>query len=205
LHTILTADSNGIDRVAEVLVNGEIAIFPTETLYALGGNAYDDSVVAKIYICKGRPRSKPLSVCYSSFDKVYEDLEVDKKAEILAKKFLPGPLTMILKRRIGTRISKLCSFKFETVGIRIPANKVAIDLLKKLPFPLTAPSANQSSQPSAITADQASDSLKTEKDLIVLDGGKCSVGIESTIVDLIQNKIIRIGAIPPEEIISIID
>jgi L-threonylcarbamoyladenylate synthase len=141
-----------------------------------------------------------LSVCYPNFEKASEDVEISDKAFVLSKKFLPGPLTIILKRRSSSKLSQLCSAGLETIGVRVPSNQVAAKLLSQLPFPLAAPSANKSSRPNSTTAQQVSDSLKDNKNLIILDGGPCSIGIESTIIDLVENKIIRVGAISAAEI-----
>ncbi|MDR0632439.1 MAG: threonylcarbamoyl-AMP synthase [Holosporaceae bacterium] len=202
MHEILAPTDESIKYVADVLVRGGVAAFPTETVYGLGGNAHCDKSISEIFLRKGRPESKPLNICYSSFEKVFDDVEINDRALVLAKKFLPGPLTIVLKRRSSSKLSQLCTGGLETMGVRIPSDPVAAKLLAQLPFPLAAPSANKSACPSSITAQQVSDSLKDNKNLIILDGGPCSIGIESTIVDLVENKIIRIGAISATEIES---
>ena len=201
---IITADSAGVlDFACEILRNDGLVAFPTETVYGLGGNAYSDKAVAEIFRCKKRPSINPVSVCYSSFFKASRDVEINAKAELLAKKFLPGALTIVLKKRTDSKISPLCSAGRNTVGIRVPDNPTALSLLEKLDFPLAAPSANRSSELSTTTAQSVCESLKNCEDLVILDGGDCNLGIESTIVDLSEEnhpKILRKGAISQEEI-----
>jgi L-threonylcarbamoyladenylate synthase len=188
---------------ANALKDGKIVAFPTETVYGLGGNAYDDAVVSKIFQCKGRSGIKPLSICYPSFESASDDVEFDDRAIMLAEKFLPGPLTIVLKRKTSSRLSQLCSAGLETVGIRVPMHSITLDLLSQLPFPLAAPSANKSGEPSPITARQVSESLKDAENLVILDGGTCSVGTASAVVDLFNNRIIRSGALDMAEIRNI--
>ena len=192
-----------LDFACEVLKSGDLLAFPTETVYGLGGNAYSDEVVAKIFKYKNRSPFNPVSVCYPSFYSASQDIEINPKAELLAKEFLPGALTIVLKKKVTSKISWMCSAGGNTIGIRIPNNSIALDLLKKLDFPLAAPSANTSSELSTTTAQSVSESLKNCEDLVILDGGPCNLGIESTIVDLSvenQPKILRKGAISQEEI-----
>ena len=198
---VITANNLGF--ACEVLENGGLLAFPTETVYGLGGNAYSDEAVAEIFRCKNRSRLSPVSVCYPSFSEASRDVEINAKAELLAKEFLPGALTIILKKRTDSKISWLCSAGGDTVGIRVPNNPIALSLLEKLDFPLAAPSANKSSELSTTTAQSVRESLKNCENLVILDGGACNLGIESTIVDLSeedQPKILRKGAISQEEI-----
>ncbi len=197
--------AGGLDFACEILRNGGLLAFPTETVYGLGGNAYSDETVAKIFQYKSRPSFNPVSVCYSSFCQASRDVEINLKARLLAEQFLPGALTIVLKRKIDSKISWICSAGEDTIGIRVPNNSTALNLLRKLDFPLAAPSANISSELSTTTAQSVCESLKNCEDLVVLDGGRCNLGIESTIIDLSvesQPKILRRGAISKEEIES---
>ena len=192
-----------LDFACEVLKSGDLLAFPTETVYGLGGNAYSDEVVSKIFKYKNRSPFNPVSVCYSSFYDASRDVEINPKAELLANEFLPGALTIVLKKKVDSKISWMCSAGGDTVGIRVPNNPLALDLLKKLDFPLAAPSANTSSELSTTTAQSVCESLKNCSDLVILDGGTCNLGIESTIIDLSvesQPKILRKGVISQEEI-----
>jgi L-threonylcarbamoyladenylate synthase len=141
-----------------------------------------------------------LSICYADLERACEDIEIDNWGRALAEKLLPGPITLVLRRRFGTRLSALCTAGLSTIAIRIPSNPIALHLLSQLPFPLAAPSANASGEPSPITAEQVSATLKDCADLIILDGGVCSYGRESTIIDLTNKKILRRGAMSEQEI-----
>lgn len=191
--------SKNIKAAAEVLERGDLVAFPTETVYGLGGNAYSDTVVAKIFAYKNRPELNPVSVCYPNLKAVPSDVEITKIAELVAEKFLPGPVTLVLKRRQNCRISLLCSAGLDTIGIRIPANTVALQLLSELNFPLALPSANTSGKLSHTTAESVAEDIGN---IAILDGGKCNIGIESTIIDCSGEKLIikRQGAVTIEEI-----
>ncbi len=190
-----------LDFACKILRSDNLLAFPTETVYGLGGNAYSDDAVFKIFQCKKRSQFNPISVCYFSFHKSLSDVEPTKEAELLAENFLPGALTLVLRRKNYSKISWLCSAGKNTIGIRVPDHPMALSLLKNLNFPLAAPSANISSKLSSTTALDVCESFKSE-DLYVLDGGICNLGIESTIVDLSgdQPRILRIGAISKEEL-----
>ncbi|MDR1551650.1 MAG: threonylcarbamoyl-AMP synthase [Holosporaceae bacterium] len=197
---ILPPSIENIALTAQALIGGATVIFPTETVYGLGGNAYNDNTVYEIFRRKGRPADKPLSVCYPDLARAKDDIDGNDIVLALMEKFLPGPVTFVLECRQSVRLSSLCLAGGHTVGIRIPANKIALSLLKLLPFPLATTSANKSGKPSPITAQQAAKELHDEKNLIILDGGECAVGVESTVVDLIERRVLRSGAIPAEQI-----
>ncbi|MDR3179298.1 MAG: threonylcarbamoyl-AMP synthase [Holosporaceae bacterium] len=198
---IVQPTTENIKSAAEQLAEGNMVVFPTETVYGLGGNAYNDTAVAKIFSCKNRPEFNPLSVCYASLELASADVFVNEEASLLAKYFLPGPVTMLLKRKPDARLSWLCSAGLETIGIRIPDHPVAQALLAHLPFPLAAPSANQSGKISPTSAADVADAMETES-LCIIDGGSCKIGIESTIVDLSGANpiIVRLGAVGKNEI-----
>lgn len=204
MHRIVTPSDQNITYAAQLLQRGDVVSFPTETVYGLGGNAHDDAAIANLFKYKDRPTFNPISVCYSSIEQSVEDVHLTELAKIIAKQFLPGPVTIILKRKPDSKLSWLCSAGQETIGIRIPDSPVAQKLLSKVSFPLAAPSANRSSDLSPTTAVSVSDSLKSNENLLILDGGKCSIGIESTIIDVSTDtpKILRIGAVGSDEIES---
>ncbi len=192
-----------LNFACEVLRSGGLLAFPTDTVYGLGGDAYSDEVVTKIFQSKNRSPFNPVSVCYPSFCKAYLDVEINSKAKLLAEKFFPGALTVVLKKKINSKVSWICSAGGDTLGIRVPNNPIALSLLERLDFPLAAPSANASSELSTTTAQSVCESLKSCENLVILDGGICNLGIESTIVDLSvesKPKILRRGAISQEEI-----
>lgn len=199
-----------INEAMGVLMAGGVVAYPTETVYGLGANAYSDKAVSAVFSCKGRTESNPVSVAYPTFDAAYDDVEVNDLALCIATHFLPGPVTIILRRKPTSKISLLCSAGTDTVGIRVPAHPVALDLLKHLPFPLTASSANKSGKASCTTSDMVAKDLK---EVLVLDGGKCPLRIASTVVDcsisfsgaanFIKNLIIRRqGVISVNEILE---
>lgn len=191
--------SENINVAVDVLLNGGLVAFPTETVYGLGGNAYSDSAVASIFSCKKRSEFNPLSVCYKNLESVANDVVITDYAHRIAEKFLPGPITLVLKRKIDTKLSLLCSAGLDTIGIRIPANSIALNLLSHLDFPLAAPSANTSGNLSHTTAEAVNEDLDG---VAILDGGKCNLGIESTIVDCSGEKLIirRQGAITANDL-----
>ncbi|MDR3187132.1 MAG: threonylcarbamoyl-AMP synthase [Holosporaceae bacterium] len=191
-----------LGRALDILFSGGLVAFPTETIYGLGGNAYSDAAVAEVFRYKNRREINPLSVCYASLEAAGDDVEINAHARALAKNFLPGPITVVLKRKKNSRLSWLCSSGLETVGVRVPSHDILQRLLVRLPFPLTATSANRSTEPSPTTAQAVSHSLKDSDELFILDGGQSKLGIESTILDLTSEKIkvLRIGAANLDEI-----
>ncbi len=193
-----------INHAKKVLESGGLVAIPTETVYGLAGNALDASVVTKIFKAKQRPSFDPLIVHTSSLDKAREFVEqVPEQAEILASRFWPGPLTILLKRK--PIIPDLVTSGLDTVAIRVPAHELTQKLLKELDFPLAAPSANPFGYVSPTTAAHVNQQLGSEVDYI-LDGGNCTVGIESTIVSFEETspKVLRLGGLSVEEIEAVI-
>ena len=192
-----------IDEAAALIKRGELVVFPTETVYGLGANAFDCDAVAKIFKAKGRPQDNPLIVHISSIDEV-KDIAVDIPSDFykLAEKFMPGPLTVILKK--SDKIPYAVTAGGETVGVRMPNNAYARELISKS-YPLAAPSANRSKHISPTTAQHVYEDLNGEISLI-LDGGACSVGIESTVLDLTSDvpTILRPGAVTAEMLLDIV-
>lgn len=165
---------------ASILSSGGVVVFPTETVYGLGADAYSDGAVSRVFEFKGRSYSNPLSVAYAKFEDSKDDVEITDMAYMVAEAFLPGPVTVVLKRRVSSRVSLLCSAGTGNVGIRVPAHPLALDLLSNLRFPLTASSANKSGRSACSTAEDAAEMLP---DIPVLNGGECLYRTESTIVD----------------------
>ncbi|MEG2274570.1 MAG: L-threonylcarbamoyladenylate synthase, partial [Clostridia bacterium] len=201
MQTEIVDAKDGIERGAELIKQGELVVFPTETVYGLGANAFDSEAVAKIFKAKGRPQDNPLIVHISSIYQV-EDIAVDIPAEfyILAQNFMPGPLTIVLRK--SDKIPSIVTAFGDTVAVRMPNNIYARDLISKS-FPLAAPSANKSKHISPTCAQHVYDDLQGEVALI-LDGGSCSVGIESTVLDLTTDTptILRPGAITAEMLLK---
>lgn len=173
-------DSKFIKEAAECIKKDGIVAFPTETVYGLGANALKADCVKKIFEAKGRPQDNPLIIHVASkeIDKYVKNVpEVAKK---LMDKFWPGPLTLILEKR--DIVPMQTSANLNTIGIRMPNNKVALELIKESGVPIAAPSANISGRPSPTTIDVCIEDLKGKVDYII-GGEKCDVGLESTIVD----------------------
>ena len=193
------APSSDIKKAADLLNKGELVAMPTETVYGLAANAFDDSAVAKIYALKQRPTFNPLIAHFYDTDAVKQVVEFNELAENLANTFWPGALTMVLPKHKDCKISQLASAGLDTLAVRVPSHALAHELLGVLDFPLVAPSANPSE---AISPTCAHDVASVFPDLFVLDGGECSVGLESTIIDLtgISPTILRPGGITKAEI-----
>lgn len=197
METVIVRAEEGTQRGAEIIKRDGLVVFPTETVYGLGANALSEEAVKKIFIAKGRPQDNPLIVHISSIEQVKE-LAVDIPDEFykLAEKYMPGPLTIILKK--SDKVPYVVTAGGETVGIRMPKNAYTRELISKS-FPLAAPSANKSKHISPTTAEHVFEDLKGEVELI-LDDGPCNVGIESTVLDLTCETptILRPGAVTAE-------
>ncbi len=201
------ADAAGIGNAIEVLRNGGLVAFPTETVYGLGADARDERAVARIFAAKGRPSFNPLIVHVKSTEAVLEHAEMDERAHLLARHFWPGALTLVLKRRDDTTLSKLVSAGLDSVAMRVPDHNVSNQLLGVSEIPLAAPSANRSGKISPTQAHHVSDSLGQNVDLI-LDGGPTEIGVESTILDLSDSTkvtLLRPGGVSAEEIEAVLD
>ena len=177
------------------LKKGNVVGLPTETVYGLGGNAYSKVAVKKIYYLKKRPKKNPLIVHYLNFKDADKDVVFNKDFYNLYKKFCPGPITFILKKKDKSKIQSLVTAKLNTVAIRFPSHKTTRSVLKRLNFPLAMPSANLSSGISPVNAQDVSDEFG-KKIKIIVNSGNSKIGIESTVVSLIgKPKILRPGII----------
>lgn len=188
-------DYDGLLKAAEILRAGGLVAFPTETVYGLGANAFLGEAVVKIFVAKGRPQDNPLIVHVSSMEMLDECAEVpDERIYKVMEELWPGPLTVVLPKREG--IPDQVTAGLNTVGIRMPDNKIALELIRLAGVPVAAPSANISGKPSPTEARHVIDDLFGKVDVII-DGGKCSFGLESTVVDFSGGKplILRPGAV----------
>ena len=170
-------------QAGRLLREGDLVAFPTETVYGLGADATSDRAVARIFAAKERPRFNPLIVHVATVADAEGEVEVDARVRTLAQAFWPGPLTLVLKRRPGSRLSLLVSAGLDTVAVRAPDHAVAQALIRAAGLPIAAPSANRFGHVSPTTAAHVADGLGGRLSLI-LDGGPCRCGIESTILDL---------------------
>ncbi len=178
---VLPANAENISRAAKVIRDGGLVAFPTETVYGLGANALDLLAVASIFEAKQRPSFDPLIIHISEFSMLDQLAESNDIAKILADAFWPGPLTLVLKKK--EIVPDLVSSGLDTVGLRIPNNKIALRLLQEAGVPIAAPSANPFGYLSPTNAQHVYEQLNGRVD-IILDGGDCKVGVESTIVSL---------------------
>ena len=178
----LSMTAAAIAEAADLIRAGRLVAFPTETVYGLGANALDAAAVERIFVAKGRPKTSPLIVHVATIEMARElALTWPADADTLASAFWPGPLTLVLPKR--TAIPDIVTAGLGTVGLRMPAHPVALELLRAAERPIAAPSANRFTELSPVTADHVRASLGEAVDMI-LDGGTCSVGIESTVLSL---------------------
>lgn len=191
-----------LEKVKVLLDNGSTVAIPTETVYGLAANGRNPEAISKIYLAKQRPLSNPLILHYKDAKAAFNDvLNVPKNAKILAEKFWPGPLTMLLEKK--SLVPDAVTAGKPRVAVRVPAHKTCQQLLQKLSYPVAAPSANIYGRISPTCVDHVKDQLNTRIPYI-LDGGPCSKGIESTIIGFDQEKIMiyRLGSVTIEDILS---
>ena len=184
-----------IKKAQKLLIKRECVAIPTETVYGLAANAYSDIACKKIYKLKKRPKNNPLIVHYLNNQILKNDCNFNNDFIKLYKKFCPGPITFILNLKKNSKISKIVTNKKNTLAVRFPKHPITRNLLKNINFPLAAPSANLSSKISAVSSDDVRDDFG-KKVKYVLEGGKSSIGLESTIIDIRKKpKILRLGGL----------
>lgn len=201
---IYLPDEEGIRLAAKEILQGEVVGMPTETVYGLAANAFDDSAILKIFKAKGRPQDNPLIVHIADFEMIHQVAkQVSDTAQKLVDAFWPGPLTMILPK--SERISDTVSAGLQTVGIRMPSHPVARELIRACGVPLAAPSANVSGKPSTTTAEHVYYDLNG-KIGVILDGGESAVGLESTVAVVEEDavRILRPGGITVEDFLTVV-
>lgn len=198
---LLPGDSTGINRAAALLRAGRLVAIPTETVYGLAGDAHSDRAVASIFAAKNRPRFNPLIVHLASNAQAERLARLNRPARVLAECFWPGPLTLVLPLRPDSGLSKLVTAGLETVALRLPAHPLARALLKRAGLPLAAPSANPSGRISPTRPEHVLTWLDG-RIAAVLDGGACTVGLESTIIDATgpTPRLLRAGGLAAETI-----
>ncbi|WP_323795086.1 L-threonylcarbamoyladenylate synthase [Nisaea sp.] len=196
---VLKPTDAALYEAAATLAAGELVAFPTETVYGLGGDATSDTAVAKIFEAKARPSFNPLISHVPDLDAAFMLGDFNERARAVAEAFWPGPMTLVVRRRDNCPISLLASAGLDTIAIRVPAHPLAAELLRAVGRPIAAPSANPSGRVSPTTAEHVLAGL-AGKVSIILDGGPCSVGLESTVLDLSGNvlSILRPGAVTAE-------
>jgi len=189
----MNKDLSNIKKSKMLLDKGECVAIPTETVYGLAANAYSDKATSKIFTLKKRPKKNPLIVHYANLKMLKNDCDLNKNFKYLFKKFGPGPITFILRLKKNSKISKNVTNDNKTLAVRFPKHILARKLLKKINYPLAAPSANISTKISPVTKEDVLDEFG-KKIKYVLDGGRSKIGLESTIVSLINKpQILRLG------------
>ena len=186
--------------VCNLIRNGELVIFPTETVYGIGANALDENAVGKIFIAKGRPSDNPLIVHIADRNKIEEVAQdITEMEQILIDAFMPGPFTIILKRR--PEVPDIVTAGLDTVAVRMPDNIIARGLIQFSGVPIAAPSANISGKPSGTSVEDIRAELEGKVSAII-DGGETEIGLESTVVKVVDEVpvILRPGKITPEDI-----
>ncbi len=187
--------NNNLTKAKIIVDNGGVVAVPTETVYGLAANAYNNKAIQKIYGLKRRPSRNPLIVHFKNIESIKKEAVINKNFLKLVKKFSPGPLTYILKKKKISKISKLANKGLDTIAVRIPKEKNIIKLLSILKYPLAAPSANKSKSLSPTTAKHVAEEFGKSVKMII-DGGVCKIGIESTVIDLTTKpKILREGGL----------
>jgi len=201
----LTDDAAGIARAADLLRHGQLVAFATETVYGLGADATDGAAVAAIFTAKGRPHFNPLICHYPHAPAAFAHVEGPALARALADAFWPGPLTLVLPRRVTCPISLLAGAGLDSLAVRVPAHPASLALLHAVGRPVAAPSANRSGQVSPTTAAHVLAGLDG-RIAAVLDSGPCPVGVESTVLDLTGDApfLLRPGGITREAIETVI-
>ena len=197
---IYTYSKKILRKAIKSLNQGDIIALPTETVYGLGGNAYSKIAVKKIFKLKKRPKINPLIVHYNNVRDAKKDVILNDNFFKLYKKFCPGPITFVLMKKKKSKISSLVTANLETVAIRFPKHKVMKSILRSISFPIAMPSANLSSGLSPVSAYDVFEEFQKKLNIII-DGGKSSIGIESSVIDLTEKpKILRPGIISSNDI-----
>ena len=192
--------NNNLSKAKIAIEKGDVVAVPTETVYGLAANAYNTKAVKKIFSLKKRPSNNPLIVHFKNVEQIKKEAIINKNFLKLVKKFSPGPLTYVLKKKGDSKISRLANKNLDTIAVRIPSEKNIIKLLNILKCPLAAPSANKSKSLSPTTAKHVAEEFGNKLKMII-DGGVCKVGIESTVIDLTTKpKILREGGLSSEVI-----
>ena len=202
---IFKVNSKNLSKAVDYLKKKQLIGVPTETVYGLAGDAYSAKAVKKIFLLKKRPLKNPLIIHYFNLEQLRKDVEVNTSFYKLYKKFCPGPITFVLKKKQNSLLPAVATANLKTVAVRIPENKTIRKILKILNFPLAIPSANKSTRVSPVSAEDVYDEFGNSLKFILNDG-RCKIGLESTVVDLTSKvKILRPGLINPSDISKVLN
>lgn len=197
-------EEKSIEEAANIIKNGGLVAFPTETVYGLGANGLDEGAVSKIFKAKGRPQDNPLILHVHSMEQIKDlVIEIPQIAITVMEEFWPGPLTILFKR--SNRVPDIITAGLDTVALRMPKNDIALSLIRESNCPIAAPSANISGRPSPTSSSHVIQDLMGKVDMII-DGGMTGIGLESTVLDLSGDMpmILRPGGVTLEELRKII-
>jgi len=202
---IFNVNNKNLSKAVNYLKKKQLIGVPTETVYGLAGNAYSKEAIKKIYLLKRRPFKNPLIIHYFNLEQLKNDVELNSDFYKLYKKFCPGPITFVLKKKKNSLLPGIATANLKTVAVRVPRNKTIRKILKSLNFPLAIPSANKSTQVSPVSADDVVNEFGASLKFI-LNGGSCAIGLESTVVDLTSKvKILRPGLINQSDISKVLN
>ena len=202
IHTqILTPSTKDLEHAARIIQSGGLVSFPTETVYGLGANAYNDTAVKKVFCVKGRPSTNPLIIHVESYSKAAQIVQFNQATHILAMRYWPGALTLILPKADSVNIPSRVSSNSDFLAVRVPANAITLRFICHCGVPLVGPSANQSGRVSPTHPQHVLQDLHGKIDAVI-DGGQCEHGVESTVLTYYQGhfRLLRHGSIPVEEI-----
>ncbi len=201
---VLKPTEDTIEKAVRIIKSGGVVAIPTETVYGLGADAFNEDAVTRVFEAKGRPKDNPMIVHVSSLDEIPPLVkDFPEKARLLAEKYWPGPLTVIMEK--SDKVPMRTSGNLPTVAIRMPSHPVMREIIKKAGCPIAAPSANLSGSPSPTNAEYVFEDMNGRIELII-DGGNSSVGVESTVITLVGEKprLLRPGGVTPEELEEIL-
>lgn len=204
METLVLKGREALEKGAEYIAGGQVVAFPTETVYGLGADAFNEDAVKKIFEAKGRPSDNPLIVHIADKDGLNGLVrEIPDGAKAVMDRFMPGPITVIMKK--GEKVPESVTAGLDTVGIRMPSHKVARAFIRECGTPIAAPSANRSTHISPTSAEHVFEDMVGRIPLII-DGGDCEVGIESTIIDMSTDvpTILRPGAVTSEMLAEVL-
>ena len=202
---IFKVNNKNLSKAVNYLRKKQLIGVPTETVYGLAGNAYSKEAVKTIYLLKKRPYKNPFIIHYLNLKQLKNDVGLNKDFYKLYKKFCPGPITFILKKKKNSLLPGMALANLKTVAVRVPSGKVIRKILKSLNFPLAIPSANKSTRVSPVSANDVVSEFGSSLKFI-LNGGSCVIGLESTVVDLTSKvKILRPGLINPSDISRVLN